>query len=135
MPMQIRRLFPLERALLVVLAEPRERGAVALVDLATGMVHRRLELPFDPSGAALRDGDRLMLASEHGVACVTADCQLLWSGGIREVQRGLFGADPMLVISGPDGKERAQVIVGQETSSGNAGLALGELVSQPDLRD
>lgn len=135
MPMQIRRLFPQEGAVLVVLAEPGVRGAVALVDLASGMVQRSVELAFDPSGAALvRDG-HLYLASEHGVACLTTRCELLWSGGIREVKRGLFGADPMLVIAGADGRERTQLEIGQESSSGNAGLLLGELVSQPDLRD
>ncbi len=135
LPMHVRRIFPLESALLLVLAEPSERGAIALVDLANGMVLRSLQLSFDPSGAALRDGDRLIVASEHGVACVTTDCQLVWSGGIKEVQRGLFGTDNMLVIAGPDGRERAQVRVGPQTSSGNAGLCLRDLVSQPDLRD
>lgn len=135
LPMQVRRAFPLEGALLLVLAEPGTRGAIALVELASGMVIRRIELDFDPSGAALRDGDRLYVASESGVVCVTTDCQLVWSGGIRAVQRGLFGADSVLAIQGADGKERAQVVVGSETSSGNAGIVLRELVSQPDLRD
>lgn len=135
LPMQVRRAFPLEKAILLVLAEPGVRGAIVLVELATGMVLRRVELDFDPSGAALRDGDRLVVASENGVACVTTDCQLVWSGAIASVQRGLFGADNMLVIAGADGRERAQIIVGDETSSGNAGLVLRELVSQPDLRD
>ncbi|MBX7192823.1 MAG: PQQ-like beta-propeller repeat protein [Sandaracinaceae bacterium] len=135
LPMQVRRVFPLEKALLVVLAQAGESGAIALVELSSGMVLRRIELPFDPSGAALRDGDRLFVASEHGVVCVTTDCQLVWSGSIRAVQRGLFGADNMLVVTGPDGRERAQVQVGNESSSGNAGLALRDLVCQPDLRD
>lgn len=135
LPMQVRRAFPLEKAVLLVLAEPGVRGAIVLVELASGMVLRRVELDFDPSGAALRDGDRLVVASESGVACVTTDCQLVWSGGIRAVQRGLFGADNMLVVTGADGHERAQIVVGEETSSGNAGLVLRELVSQPDLRD
>jgi hypothetical protein len=135
LPMQVRRAFPVERALLLVLAEPGVKGAIALVELASGMVLRRIELDFDPSGAALRDGDRLYVASENGVVCVTTDCQLVWAGGIRAVQRGLFGADSVLAILGPDGKERSQVVVGNETSSGNAGIVLRYLVSQPDLRD
>jgi hypothetical protein len=135
LPMQVRRAFPVEGALLLVLAEPGTKGAIALVELASGMVIRRIELDFDPSGAALRDGDRLFVASESGVVCVTTDCQLVWSGGIKAVQRGLFGADSVLAIQGPDGKERAQVVVGAETNSGNAGIVLRDLVSQPDLRD
>lgn len=135
MPMQIRRLFPQDGALLVVLAEPGLRGAVALVDLATGMTHRSVELAFDPSGAALVREGHLYVASEHGVACVTTSCQLAWSGGIKEVKRGLFGADPMLVITAADGTERTQLEIGSQTNSGNAGLVFGDLVSQPDLRD
>lgn len=132
--LQIRQVFPLEGALLVVLTG-QKAGAIARVELASGMVLRRVELAFEPSGAAVRRGDHLFLASPDGVACVTTDCQLVWSGGIRGVQRGLFGADTMLVVRGADGAERAQVVVGAQTSSGNAGIVLGELVSQPDLRD
>ncbi|MFN7701543.1 MAG: PQQ-binding-like beta-propeller repeat protein [Deltaproteobacteria bacterium] len=135
LPMQVRRVFPVEGGLLLVLAEPGVRGAIALVELSGGMVLRRIELDFDPSGAALEEGGRLFVASESGVACVTKDCQLVWSGGIRAVQRGLFGAESVLVIGGPDGKERAQIAVGDQTHSGNAGLVLRALVSQPDLRD
>lgn len=141
MPMQIRRVFPLDGALLVVLAQaadatkPAGAGAIVRVELASGMVLRRLELAFDPSGAALRDGDRIVVASEHGVACVTTDCQLVWSGGVRDEQRGLFGSDKALVVLGADGKERAHVVVGATTSCGNAGLVLRDLVAQPDLRD
>jgi hypothetical protein len=131
---QIRHVFPVGRALLVVLHDTSS-GAVALVDLDSGMVQRRVELAFDPSGAALFENDRLYLASPDGVACVTRECQLVWSGGLREVQRGIFSADTMLVIRGPSGEERAQIAVGPQTVSGNAGLVLGALVSQPDLRD
>ena len=37
--------------------------------------------------------------------------------------------------TGADGSERTQLEIGQESSSGNAGLLLADLVSQPDLRD
>lgn len=134
-PMQIRRVFPVEGAVLVVLADPGTRGAVHAIDLATGMSRRAVELGFDPSGAALVKDGMLYVASEHGVACVTADCQLVWKGAIQAVSRGLFSLGHMLVVTGADGAERAQIEVGDQTSSGNAGLVLGELVAQPDLRE
>jgi outer membrane protein assembly factor BamB len=133
--MQIRRVFPVEGAVLVVLAEPGVRGAVHAVDLATGMTRAGVELGFDPSGATLVKDGRLFVASEHGVACVTTDCRLVWKGAIQGVPRGLFGLTQTLVITGADGTERAQLEVGAESSSGNAGLVLGDLASQPDLRD
>jgi hypothetical protein len=135
LPMQVRRIFPVEGAVLVVLADPPTHGAVHVFDLATGMSRSSVQLDFDPSGAAILKDGRLYLASEHGVACLTADCQLLWKGGIREVARGLFGTVPTLVISGPAGEERTQLEVGPESVSGNAGLLFGDVVAQPDLRD
>ena len=110
---------------------PPPAPRVRVLNLTTAVDH----LAFDPSGAALFENDRLYLASPDGVACVTRECQLVWSGGLREVQRGIFSADTMLVIRGPSGEERAQIAVGPQTVSGNAGLVLGALVSQPDLRD
>lgn len=135
LPMQVRRIFPIEGAVLAVLADPPTHGAVHVFDLATGMSRHSVQLDFDPSGAAILKNGRLYLASEHGVACLTTDCQLLWKGRICDVPRGLFGTVPTLVIRGPAGEERTQLEVGPQSASGNAGLLLGDVVAQPDLRD
>jgi hypothetical protein len=135
LPMQVRRIFPIEGAVLAVLAEPPTRGAVHVLDLATGMSRGSVQLDFDPSGAAILKDGRLYLASAHGVACLTTDCQLLWRGGMHDVPRGLFGTVATLVIRGPAGEERTQLEVGPQSVSDDAGLLLGDVVAQPDLRD
>lgn len=134
LPMAIRRLFPRVDAIIAVLAEARVRGAVVRVDRDTGMVLGSVELPFDPTGAALVSGDRLFLASEGGVACVSLRCELRWLGRVREATRGLYGSEATLIISKPDGTEITRLPVGSDASSEGAGLALGDQVCQPDLR-
>jgi hypothetical protein len=54
---------------------------------------------------------------------------------MHDVPRGLFGTVATLVIRGPAGEERTQLEVGPQSVSDDAGLLLGDVVAQPDLRD
>lgn len=134
LPMEVRRFF-FHDGRVIAAVGVEQKGAVHILDGARGMSEARVELTFDPTGAAILKDGRLYLASNDAVACVTCAGRLVFQGRVEEIQRGLFGTTPTLILRDAESREIAQVEVSRGSPRGNAGMLLDELVSQPDMRD
>lgn len=134
LPMEVRRFFFHEGRVIAAIGYERT-GAVHILEGVRGMSEARVELHFDPTGAAILKDGKLYLASNDAVACITCSGRLVFRGSVEEIPRGLFGTTPTLVLRDAESREIAQVEVGSGSKRGNAGLLLDELVSQPDMRD
>lgn len=132
------RLFVVDRMLLVALAAgataASNTGAVLAIELASGKVIGRVELPFRPSGGAVHEG-HLFLVGEDGAACLGAGGQPCWvAGPIRSDVIG--GATSMegVVARDPSGRELWRYEGKRKFQESRPGLAIGTVVAQPDLR-
>ena len=124
---EVTRLFKLERTVFV--AQDRE---LRWFDLDTGEPRGSIYLGFVAS-AGIASGDRLYLAGEKIVACITEQGAILWNAQVEGAQKvRVFGADPSpnLICRDAEGRELWRLPV---SGYNRPGLLLGEIVAQPDL--
>jgi outer membrane protein assembly factor BamB len=100
---------------------------VWLIDPADGTITAGIDLPFSPD-TALFDGDCFYVAAVPDTAAVGRDGTLRWKLGVeRELWSGA-----RLVCRNAAGEKLWERSVPQHAQEAAAGMALGELVSQPD---
>ncbi len=125
------RIFILERYLLLVLGSAGRQGRLRCLGLDTGATLGEIELGFRPvSGIA--HGNRLYLASNDGAACLTSQGAMLWRALVEPVAD--MSGDPQLVARNHQGVELWRVTAHLVSGADTAGIALGELLAQPDVR-
>jgi outer membrane protein assembly factor BamB len=127
LPGGVTRLFKLETSVFV--AQDR---ALRWFDIDTGEPLGTLDLGFAAS-AGIASGNRLFLAGDRIVACITAQGAIVWNAQVEGVQTvRIFGEDPLpiLICRDAEGRELWRFEV---EGYNRPALLLGEIVAQPDL--